>query len=229
MTGSTRNEADHELTRWRNRTGLLFDISWRRFTSCPTLRTQPGASSTNSSRIFFCCRRRDEDSTDGFSEAWLRCPKGGKQRAPDKRTRQGPTAPLAHRRPGYPLSGCVPAEPDFVSPGDFSIATIDRVRQPINDLQRPRSRLRLWLRTQILNRRWQLLRHSDRAMAQLEAEKTAMLAENAILDMRWQRLRQLAYPTLTPKWPHSSHMNERTSRGFWPGRKEFWKKITHMA
>ena len=26
-------------------------------------------------------------------------------------------APSAHRRPGYPLSGCVPAEPDSVSPG----------------------------------------------------------------------------------------------------------------
>jgi len=29
----------------------------------------------------------------------------------------GPSAPWAHRRPGYPLSGCVPAEPDSVSPG----------------------------------------------------------------------------------------------------------------
>jgi len=29
---------------------------------------------------------------------------------------QGPDAPSAHRRSGYPLSGCVPAEPDSVSP-----------------------------------------------------------------------------------------------------------------
>ena len=28
-------------------------------------------------------------------------------------------APWAHRRPGYPLSGCVPAEPDSVSPGEI--------------------------------------------------------------------------------------------------------------
>src|SRR5262245_29532151 len=30
---------------------------------------------------------------------------------------QGPSAPLAHRRPGYSLSGCTPSEPDSASPG----------------------------------------------------------------------------------------------------------------
>lgn len=186
MTGSTRNEADHELTRWRNRAEPLFDISWRRFTSCPTLRTQPGASSTNSSRIFFCCRGWDRSSTDGFSEAWLRCPKGGKERAPDKRARQGPTAPLAHRRPGYPLSGCFPAEPDSVSPGDFSITIRFPFRQSIN---RPRSRLRSWLRTQILDMRWQLVGdvaypplthdwpHSSHALARSSSQKKHRIAE----------------------------------------------------
>ena len=211
MTGSTRTEADRDFARWRSRAWPLFDISRRRFTSCPTLRTQPGASSTNSSRIFFCDRRRDGDSTNGFSEAWLRCPKVGKQKAPDKRTRQEPTAPLAHRRPGYPLPGCVPAEPDSVSPGDFNIANNERPRQPINEHQRLRSRLRSWLRTQILDIRWQLLPFSNRAAARSTAETTAMMVENSILDMRWQQLRKLAYPPLTQEWPHSSHAGEETS------------------
>ena len=37
---------------------------------------------------------------------------GGRQRtAPDGFDHQGPDAPSAHRRPGYPLSGCVPQSP----------------------------------------------------------------------------------------------------------------------
>src|SRR5713101_7882247 len=40
-----------------------------------------------------------------------------KKTAPGGSHQQGPDAPSAHRRPGYPLSGCVPAEPDSVSPG----------------------------------------------------------------------------------------------------------------
>jgi hypothetical protein len=172
MTGSTRTEADRDIAPWRSRAWPLFDISRRRFLSCLTLRTQSGASSTNSSRIFFCVRRRENNSMSGFFEAWLRCPKGGKQRAPDKRTRQGPTAPLAHRRPGYPLSGCVPAEPDSVSPGDVSIAIRFPFGQAIN---RPRSRLRSWLRTQILDMRWQLLPLSNRAADRFTADSTAML------------------------------------------------------
>ncbi len=105
-SGSTRAEADREHTRWRNGGLPLLAISRRRFTPlCPTLRTQPGASSTNSSRIFFCCRRRDETSTDGFSKEWLRCPTDTKHEAPGERTHQGPDAPLAHRRLGYwPMS-----------------------------------------------------------------------------------------------------------------------------
>ena len=41
--------------------------------------------------------------------------------APDDLGHQGPDAPLAHRRPEYPSSGCVPAEPDSVSPGIYSL------------------------------------------------------------------------------------------------------------
>ena len=37
---------------------------------------------------------------------------------------QGPDAPLAHRRPGYSLSGCTPAEPDSASPGVKSLAEL---------------------------------------------------------------------------------------------------------
>jgi putative transposase len=40
-----------------------------------------------------------------------------KKRLPEIHCPQKPDAPLAHPRPGYPLSGCVPAEPDSVSPG----------------------------------------------------------------------------------------------------------------
>jgi hypothetical protein len=34
---------------------------------------------------------------------------------------RGSSEPSVHRRPGYPLSGCVPAEPDSVSPGEKTI------------------------------------------------------------------------------------------------------------
>jgi transposase len=41
---------------------------------------------------------------------------GKNNKASDEVYRQRPDAPSAHRRSGYPLSGCVPAEPDSVSP-----------------------------------------------------------------------------------------------------------------
>lgn len=47
---------------------------------------------------------------------------GRKKTAPSDFRHRGPDAPLAHHRPGYPLSGCFPAEPDSVSPGTRSIA-----------------------------------------------------------------------------------------------------------
>ena len=115
---------------------------------------------------------------------------------------------LAHRRPEYPLSGCVPAEPDSVSPGKMSIAIRYPLRQSTN---RPRSRLRSWLRTQILDMRWQLLPKPIRNQPRPTAEQTAMLAENAILDIRRQLLRKLTYPPLTPNRPHSSHASRSTS------------------
>jgi len=37
--------------------------------------------------------------------------------APAESFRSGPEAPWAHRRPGYPSAGCLPAEPASVSPG----------------------------------------------------------------------------------------------------------------
>jgi hypothetical protein len=65
----------------------------------------------SSSRCDRCASPQDflrhDDGVQGY----------GKKMAPDGSTHQGPDAPLAHRRPGYPLSGCVPAEPDSVSPG----------------------------------------------------------------------------------------------------------------
>src|ERR1041384_4655094 len=46
------------------------------------------------------------------------------ENAPDNDRCQGPDAPLAHRRPGYPSSGCVPAEPESVSPDTFSVPVV---------------------------------------------------------------------------------------------------------
>src|SRR6516165_2782537 len=48
---------------------------------------------------------------------------------------QGPDAPSAHRRPGYSLSGCTPAEPDSASPG------ADKVAYLLAEPQREVSRL----------------------------------------------------------------------------------------
>jgi hypothetical protein len=47
---------------------------------------------------------------------------GGVGEAPGGLNHQEPDAPLAHRRAGYPLLGCVPAEPESVSQatGEFS-------------------------------------------------------------------------------------------------------------
>ena len=66
----------------------------------------------------------------GFSEASLRCPMGSKKTTPGGNKPPGADAPLAHRRPGYPLSGCVPAEPDSVSPDNFTIPNSERMFQP---------------------------------------------------------------------------------------------------
>src|SRR5262249_19288880 len=41
----------------------------------------------------------------------------GRKMAPKDVPVPGPDAPLAHRRPGYSLSGCTPAGPDSASPG----------------------------------------------------------------------------------------------------------------
>lgn len=53
--------------------------------------------------------------------------------APDGFHHQGPDAPSAHRRPGYPLSGCVPAEPDSVSPGNLRVASAPPRHNPLSD------------------------------------------------------------------------------------------------
>jgi len=64
---------------------------------------------------------------------------------------QRPDAPLAHRRPRYPLSSCFPAEPDSVSPGGLNRPTAQRHDQnlwtPEPCLQNPRTALGLCWRT----------------------------------------------------------------------------------
>jgi hypothetical protein len=47
---------------------------------------------------------------------------------PGSKRRQRSDAPLAHRRPGYSLSGCVPAEPDSASPGSLTVPRLDACR-----------------------------------------------------------------------------------------------------
>ena len=51
--------------------------------------------------------------------------------APKNVSVPGLDAPLAHRRPGYSLSGCTPAEPDAASPGNANFSLAKR------QLQRP--------------------------------------------------------------------------------------------
>ena len=68
----------------------------------------------------------------GFGEAWLRCPRR-QERAPDGFHHQGPDAPSPHRRPGYPLSSCVPAEPGSVSPGSVRLASTEQCGKPPSD------------------------------------------------------------------------------------------------
>lgn len=53
----------------------------------------------------------------------------GKKAAP-KGNLSGPDAPSAHRRPGYSLSGCTPAEPDSASPGRGSLSLQRREAKP---------------------------------------------------------------------------------------------------
>ena len=58
---------------------------------------------------------------------------GVEQRPPMALHHQGSDAPSAHRRPGYPLSGCVPAEPDSVSPGSVRLASAQQCGKPPSD------------------------------------------------------------------------------------------------
>jgi hypothetical protein len=58
-------------------------------------------------------------------------------------------APSAHRRPGYSLSGCTPAEPDSASPGAGSIA---KLLQPVQGQ-----------RFNLVSKRW-YLRHGSPGM-----------------------------------------------------------------
>jgi hypothetical protein len=58
----------------------------------------------------------------------LRCPKGEKKK-PRRLVQQAGPAPSAHRRLGYSLPGCVPAEPDSASPSG-AIVTMKGPRRP---------------------------------------------------------------------------------------------------
>ena len=58
---------------------------------------------------------------------------GIKERPPMAFTIRGLMHPGAHRRPGYPLSGCGPAEPDSVSPGSIRLASPEQCSKPPSD------------------------------------------------------------------------------------------------
>jgi hypothetical protein len=73
-------------------------------------------------------------SQNGFAKAWLRCPMGSTKRpleadAARARMHHWRTLPIDTWRPGYPLSGCFPAEPDSVSPGRHTIAQLTAASQ----------------------------------------------------------------------------------------------------
>ena len=47
-----------------------------------------------------------------------------KKTAPGDKNHQGPGHAIGAPEPGYPLSGCVPAEPDSVSPDNSSVSLL---------------------------------------------------------------------------------------------------------
>ncbi len=53
------------------------------------------------------------------------------KRLPEIHVPRKPDAPLRHPRPGYPSSGCVPAEPDSVSPSDVEPNGSFEILQPL--------------------------------------------------------------------------------------------------
>jgi len=60
-----------------------------------------------------------------------------KQRLPEIHCPQKPEVPLTHPRPGYPSSGCVPAEPDSVSPSNGQHMQTTHIEQPLNTRAMP--------------------------------------------------------------------------------------------
>ena len=70
----------------------------------------------------FCKSLSDSGFTDGFFRHGSGVSNGTQKRQPLVAfATRGLDAPLAHRRPGYSLSGCFPAEPDSVFPGRTNI------------------------------------------------------------------------------------------------------------
>jgi len=59
------------------------------------------------------------------------------KRLPEMHCPQKPDAPLTHPRPGYPLSSCVPAELDSVSPGNDHHTRFVLPQQPLNTRAMP--------------------------------------------------------------------------------------------
>src|SRR5208337_1806639 len=113
---------------------------------------------------------------------------GGRQRtAPGGFDHQGPDAPSAHRRPGYPLSGCVPAEPDSVSPGRVRLASTEQCGKPPSDTRVMPQKILLsrcptekWPKvTHSLGRRAQIIRFPARRATSTRSTTLALLPINS--------------------------------------------------
>src|SRR5262249_47421435 len=74
-----------------------------------------------------------------------------RNRAPDHQRGQGPAGdvPSVHRRPGYPLTGCAPAEPASVSPGGKKVTRREAgpQGQPAGPKPRVAAEWVIWQRT----------------------------------------------------------------------------------
>ncbi len=100
--------------------GVFKDFDTFDFSALPSLNKQVLRQNlwVNGQPLGVCPRPRD------FLRHKLRCPRARREQ-PRAGSATG-LAPWAHRRLGYPWSGCVPAEPDAVSPSRTIVSRTDR-------------------------------------------------------------------------------------------------------
>jgi hypothetical protein len=117
----------------------------------------PKGKTVNESVLFTQARHRRAASEgagqwkgkDAFSRHELWLPMERRSRPPDHLRGRGPLG-MHHwrnRRPGYPLSGCSPAEPDSVSPGRINVAKMVLADKPDEN-----KRITTWIMSGVPNR-----------------------------------------------------------------------------